>query len=145
MASRMFSKPPILRANCCSPTCLLAREGVFLSSVVVRSKICATQFATKTGCLSRECIHCNTVVLSVHMKVLLISSDRAFSTSFLSLAASNEACSSSFGIVQAFICATLSSPNTDASGVCSLFFSLTALARKNATALNTSCELSPNK
>ena len=107
------------------------------------SKISATQFATKTGCFSIEWIHCRTVVLSVHMKTLSIFMVSARWTSFLSLDTSIEAWSSSFAIVKAFIGATLGFPKTKVNSVVDPLSSTVTFARRNATALNTSCE--PNK
>ena len=56
---------------------------------------------------------------------------------------SNEACNTSLGIMSAFIGATQAFPKTKASSVL-VHLSVDIFARKKATALKTSCELSSN-
>ena len=87
---------------------------------------------------------CDTVCdWSVHMKVFSISRVKVCWMSFLSLAESSAAWSSSFGIVKAFISATRAFPKTKANSV-ELPCSETIFPLRKATALNTSSELSPN-
>ena len=104
------------------------------SPAVVSSSISATWFASNTGCFSRECSYWRTVVLPVHMNVLSICKVSARCTSFLNLAASNAACSSSLWMVDAFIGATSALPNSKAISVKQPLPVLTLPLRK-ATAL----------
>ena len=115
----------------------------FYWSTLVCSKNSHTLFAPNIGCLLVELSHCKTVVLSVHIKTLLTCTVRARQMSCFNRAASKAACSSSFGSVITFIGATRALPRTNASSFWGPL-ELVTRARRNATALNTSCELSPN-
>ena len=116
----------------------------FHSSTLVCSKTSHTRFATNIGCLLVELSHYKTVVLSVHIKTLLICTVGARQMSCFNRAASSAACSSSFGTAMTFIGATRALPRRNASAVWGPLEVVTR-ARRNATALKTSCELSPNK
>ena len=113
------------------------------SSTLVCSKISQTRFAINIRCLDAELSHCKTVVLSVHMKTLLTFTVRARQISCFNRVASSAACNSSFGTVMTFIGAKRALPRTNASTVGGPFEVVTR-ARRIATALKTSCELSPN-
>ena len=115
----------------------------FHSSTLVCSKTSHTRFAINIGCLLLEWSHCKTVVLSVHIKTLITCTVRARQKSFFNRAASKAACSSSFGIVITFIGAKRALPRTNASSVWAPLEVVTR-ARRNATVLKTSCDLSPN-
>ena len=116
----------------------------FYWSTLVYSKILQTRFATKIGCFSFKLIHWRTVVLSVHMYTWLTVTVSACVISFFSRAASRAACNSSFGTVITFIGTTSAYPKTNASSAFSSLVGVFARARKNATALKISWELSPN-
>ena len=112
---------------------LLLEAIWFRSFTLVCSKISQTLFAINIESLVEELSHCNSLVLSVHMKTLLNFTVRA----------SSAACNSSFGYVINFIGPTRGLPRTNASSVwCQL--EVVTRAQRNATPLKTSCELSPN-
>ena len=77
----------------------LSTVGTWLHlSSVVGSRFSVTRFATKTGCISNECSHCSTVVLTVHMKHFSIVSENARCIFCRNRDASKPACNSNFGI-----------------------------------------------
>ena len=111
-------------------------------STVVPSRISETRFATNIGSFSREFNHWKTLVLSDTLNVRWIWMVSASHVSSLRRDASKAAWSLRLGTVSTFIGATRAFPMTKAS---SFLFSLSeefTRACKNATALNTSCELS---
>ena len=87
----------------------------FHSFLAVDSKISALRCATNTNCLSLQCSHWKTIVLSVHMMVLSICIVKVQWTSTLGRWARTAACNSSFGIVSASIGAARTLPITKAS------------------------------
>ncbi len=97
----------------------------------------------QNGLFSARINHWRTVVLSVHMNVFEIRIVSAVCSSERSRAARSKACNSSFGIVNAFLGATLAFPSTKPSreetSSCS-----TNLPLRNATALKACWELWPN-
>ena len=115
----------------------------FNLSSLISSKNAATQFATKTGCFSSECIQCSTNVLSVHMKHLLIFSENERCTSCRNQGARKAACNSKFGIIRHFMRATPALPKTKVNLVASVAL-VTNLPQRKTTALKMCCMLSPN-
>ena len=113
-------------------------------STLLFSKISLLQFAIKMGCLLVEFIHCNTLVLSVHMNTSPTVTVKARPISLLKRAAMRVTCNSSFGTGITFIEATRTVPSTNASpAVISPDAQVTGALRQY-TALNTSFELLPN-
>ena len=110
-------------------------------STLVFSRISLTRFAMKMGCLFVEFIHYKTMVPSVVIKTLSTVTVSARQISLFKRAARRAACNSNLGTVITFIGAL---PKTNASSVLISPELQVTWALRKPTALNTSCELSPN-
>ena len=110
----------------------------------VCSKILQTRFAKNIYWTVVELKHCKIVVLLVHIKTLLALTVRARQISCFNRAASSSACNFNFVTVITFVDATRALSRTNASSVWKPLEIVTR-ARRNATALKTFHELSPNK
>ena len=113
-------------------------------STLVYSKISQTQFATKIGCFSLELINWRTAVLSVHMNTWLTVTVSACVISLFSRAASRAACNSSFWDSHYFHWRHARFPQNKRKLCFYLAVGVVTRARRNATALKISWELSPN-